>query len=123
MGRIILHARATSESFSFSCGSTYAESQRNNSDHQADIDAGPALGARLLTDHGKRLVKFDCALRAVLLADSASGASELADLFYVTLACRVMSRPHIQDNVPSGSDWEYRDWLNLSVMDDINYTA
>ena len=26
----------------------------------------------------------------------------------------------MQDNVPSGSDYEYRDWLNLSAMDDIN---
>ncbi|KAF5416856.1 MAG: hypothetical protein C5S48_01760 [Candidatus Methanogaster sp.] len=76
-----------------------------------------------MVNHNNSLHQFDCVLRTVLLADSASGASELADLFYVTLACSVMHRPHIQDNVPSGSDREYRDWLNLSAMDDINYTA
>lgn len=34
-----------------------------------------------------------------------------------------MSRPRRPDNVLSGRDQEYRDWLNLSAMDDINYTA
>ncbi|MEA3324546.1 MAG: hypothetical protein U9Q37_05325, partial [Euryarchaeota archaeon] len=66
------------------------------------------------------LVEFDRALGAFVLADP---TSELAYLFYVTLACCAMSRPRGSDKVPSGSDREYRDWLNLSVMDDTDYTA
>nr|QNT35487.1 hypothetical protein ICMCNNFD_00004 [uncultured Methanosarcinales archaeon] len=68
---------------------------------RAHVDAGLALVAFLLIDHGKCLVEFDRAHGVVLLADS---ASELAYLFYVTLACRAMSMPRRPGNVPSGSD-------------------
>jgi len=72
-----------------------------------------------LIDHGNLCDELDCAFGAVLLADSASDASELADLFCITLARRAMGRPRRRDNVQSGSDLEYRDWLNLGVMAEI----
>jgi len=107
----------------------YARIDRNSNSQlhdrvpRAHIDARPACGAFLLIDHGDLLDELDCAFRTVLLADSASDASELADLFYATLACRAMSGPRRPDNVPSGSDREYMDWLNLSAMDDTDYTT
>ena len=60
-------------------------------------------GALLLLDHGNLLDELYCAFRAVLLADSASDASELADFFDILwLVMRwVNYRP---DNIPSGSD-------------------
>ena len=68
---------------------------------RAHVDAGHALVALLLIDHGKCLVEFDRALGVVLLADS---SPKLAYLFYVTLACRAMNISRRPDNVPSGSD-------------------
>ena len=62
--------------------------------------------AYLLINHGNLFDEIDCVLRAFLLADSAP-----------------MHRPPILGNVPSGSDREYGDWLNLSAMDDTGYTA
>jgi hypothetical protein len=58
-----------------------SNSQLHNRVPRAHIDARPALGALLLIDHGNLLDKLDCAFRAVLLADSASDAFELTDLF------------------------------------------
>ncbi|MEA1865896.1 MAG: hypothetical protein U9N46_12060, partial [Euryarchaeota archaeon] len=103
---------ATRERKRFTRGSTYTESQRNNSVPWADINTRPTPGALLMVNHNNSLHQFDCVLRTVLLADSASGASELADLFYVTLACRVKNL-RIK---PVGMLKMIRNWKNLSGL-------